>query len=140
MIERMFEDQSINSFGIYLVKIYQENVWKYIIIDDYIPVRKGEGGKMEPAFIDVRVPKDSPLDIWPFLLEKAYANYYSSYEALHCGNMLDFAEEITGTPSERVKIKGESYRKGDKMTQEESENAIRKVEKILKRGNTIAVG
>lgn len=73
---------------------------------------------MEPAFINVRAHKEGPLDIWPFLLEKAYANYYSSYEALHHGNMLDFAEEVTGSPSERVKIKGENYRKGEKMTQE----------------------
>ena len=42
----MFEGQHINNYGIYLVKIYQESSWKYIIIDDYIPVRKGENGKM----------------------------------------------------------------------------------------------
>lgn len=41
LLERMFEDQTVNPFGIYLVKIYQENAWKYIIIDDYIPVIQG---------------------------------------------------------------------------------------------------
>ena len=79
LLERIFEDQSVNQFGIYIIKIYQENIWKYIIVDDYIPVKKGDNGKMEPAFLDIRVPKEGPLDIWPFLLEKAYANYYSSY-------------------------------------------------------------
>ena len=34
----MFENQSISPYGIYLVKIFQDNSWKYIIIDDYIPV------------------------------------------------------------------------------------------------------
>lgn len=28
-------------YGIYLVKINQNNQWKYIIVDDYIPVLKG---------------------------------------------------------------------------------------------------
>jgi hypothetical protein len=37
------------------------------------------------------MPKEgeSPL-LWPFLLEKAYANYYSSYENLCYGNPVDF--------------------------------------------------
>ena len=40
------------------------------------------------------------LEIWPFLLEKAYANYYANYESLHFGNTLDFLEEITGLPAQ----------------------------------------
>jgi hypothetical protein len=35
---------------------------------------------------------DDVLPIWPFLLEKAYANYYSSYEALTHGNTIDIIE------------------------------------------------
>ena len=36
----MFESQEVNSQGIYYVKIHQTqtNIWKYVIIDDYIPV------------------------------------------------------------------------------------------------------
>lgn len=36
----MFESQHVNSEGIYYVKIHQtqQNIWKYVIIDDYIPV------------------------------------------------------------------------------------------------------
>lgn len=40
------------------------------------------------------------MEIWPYLLEKAYANYYANYESLHFGNTLDFLEEITGIPAE----------------------------------------
>lgn len=103
ILERMFEDQTVNPFGIYLVKIYQESIWKYIIIDDYIPVMRGENGSLSPAFINVK--SQGSIDIWPFLVEKAYANYYSSYEALHYGNMLDFAEELTGSPSQKIIIR-----------------------------------
>jgi hypothetical protein len=36
--------------------------------------------------------------VWPFLLEKAYANYYSCYENLCYGNTIDFLSELTGAP------------------------------------------
>ena len=36
--------------------------------------------KLEPAFISVQSnSKEKSVDIWPFLLEKAYANYYARY-------------------------------------------------------------
>lgn len=85
MLERVFEGQGVNPYGIYLVKIFQEHSWKYVIVDDFIPV----DADLRPAFLRVR-PREGTVDIWPFLLEKAYANYYSSYEALTHGNPLDF--------------------------------------------------
>jgi len=39
-LDKIFEDQNINYFGIYIIKIYQESVWKYIVIDDFIPAKK----------------------------------------------------------------------------------------------------
>ena len=50
ILRKMFEAQKINSHGLYLVKIFQANVWKYIMIDDYIPVVE-EKGKFKPAFV-----------------------------------------------------------------------------------------
>ena len=38
ILSKMFESFEINDFGVYLVKIFQENVWKYVIVDDYVPV------------------------------------------------------------------------------------------------------
>lgn len=40
ILQRFFEDQHVNDNGIYRVKIYmtQQNIWKYVIIDDYVPV------------------------------------------------------------------------------------------------------
>jgi hypothetical protein len=91
----MFEKDETNPFGIYLVKIYQESSWKYVIVDDLIPcLRKRGKGKHEdiycPVFINVKAAEGEPMSLWPFLLEKAYANYYSSYENLCYGNPVDF--------------------------------------------------
>ena len=34
----MFESQQPNPQGIYYVKVFQGNMWKFVLIDDYIPV------------------------------------------------------------------------------------------------------
>ena len=130
----------MNPYGIYILKIYQENVWKYIIIDDYIPVVKSKNGTIEPAFINVHVPKEDPVDIWPFLLEKAYANYYSRYEALQHGNVVEFAEEISGSPSRKIQLKSESNRKKERISEEDMEKSLQKLKKELRAGENVAIG
>lgn len=64
----MFESQQPNPQGVYYVKIFQGNIWKYIIIDDYIPVieeivenkKTGEQMKIvKPAFLTVANPSVS---------------------------------------------------------------------------------
>ena len=50
---------------------------------------------MAPAFLSVH-SNDNRVDIWPFLLQKAYAKYYSTYDSLANGNIYDFVEEISG--------------------------------------------
>ena len=37
-MRNLFESQQANAEGIYFVKIFHNNVWKYEVIDDYIPV------------------------------------------------------------------------------------------------------
>lgn len=40
LLGQMFESDQINPYGIYLVKIYQDSAWKYVIVDDLIPCIK----------------------------------------------------------------------------------------------------
>lgn len=63
-----------------------------MIIDDYIPVKdvNGEYIPLYLNFTELSRYKHDDIEIWPFLLEKAYANYYSNYESLHYGNTLDY--------------------------------------------------
>jgi len=82
----------------------QQSIWKYVIIDDYIPViinkrlplpERHLPENVVPAFLSVH-SMDNRVDIWPFLLQKAYAKYYSTYDSLANGNIYDFVEEISG--------------------------------------------
>jgi hypothetical protein len=82
----------------------QQNIWKYVIIDDYIPViinkklpqsERYLPDNVFPAFLNVH-SSGNLLEIWPFLLQKAYAKYYSTYDSLANGFIYDFIEEIAG--------------------------------------------
>ena len=42
--------------------------------------------------------------MWPFLLQEAYAKYYSTYDSLAHGNTIDFVEEVTGSLLEQIKV------------------------------------
>lgn len=53
-------------------------------------------------FANIAVPEGDVTYIWPFLLEKAYANYYGCYENLCQGNSLDFMSELTGAPYSEI--------------------------------------
>jgi hypothetical protein len=71
-------------------------------------VCKNEEGRIVPAFIDVQAEAGSYSEIWPYLLEKAYANYYSAYEMLRFGNALDFLSEVMGLAPLEFSLKKKS--------------------------------
>lgn len=50
-------------------------------MDDYIPTIT-IGKNQVPLFIDIVGKRRDKINIWPFLLLKAYAKVYTSYEAL----------------------------------------------------------
>ena len=54
-----------------------------------------ENHKYIPALISIDAPK--AVEIWPFLLLKALAKYYSTYQSLVGGNTIELMEQLTGT-------------------------------------------
>lgn len=65
---------------------------EYVIVDDYLPL--SPGGR---DFCFVKSP--TRAEMWPMLLEKAYAKKYGSYEAIE-GGLVDIAlaELTNGIP------------------------------------------
>lgn len=53
VLERIFEVKEVSEYGVYLVKIFQENVWKYVIIDDFIPVTEDGEGCFTPLYLNL---------------------------------------------------------------------------------------
>ena len=60
----------------------------------------GQQNVNQPVFINVKPNTDNSMEIWPFLLEKAYSNYYSAYEMMCFGNALDYISEMMGLAPE----------------------------------------
>lgn len=77
-LERIFQNQQYSRFGIYYLRLNHEGIWKYTIVDDFIPVRQVEKGH-EPVFMTLSPTKSNYIEIWPLILQKALAKMYSTY-------------------------------------------------------------
>jgi hypothetical protein len=72
--------------------------WVPITIDDYIPCFY----KSVPMFT-----RCSTNEIWPFLIEKAYAKLFGNYSALTNGDAAKALFDLTGMPVSRMVMNGD---------------------------------
>ncbi len=49
----MLHESTYNNYGVYILRIVQNNVPKNIIIDDFVPVIKNEKSEWIPAFTTI---------------------------------------------------------------------------------------
>jgi calpain-15 len=70
LIEKLFVTKTVTSEGLYRVKICKHGVWSEVTIDDLIPCYP----QGMPLFT-----QGSGSEIWPMLLEKAYAKLHGNY-------------------------------------------------------------
>lgn len=94
LIKRLFASKKLNENGIYSVWLCLSGVWKNIVIDDYFPCSHGH----------LLFAKIVDNQIWPILLEKAFAKAYFCYEAIERGHTIEAINLITGAPSEYVHL------------------------------------
>lgn len=67
-----------------MLTFHKNGELQYIIVDDWIPMARDENGADIPAF--TRGGTDG-LEMWPAILEKAYAKLYGSYLAIEAGKV-----------------------------------------------------
>ena len=62
--------------GCFCVRFFRDGEEEFVIVDDYFPARRVEGGILGWAFV-----KGGPNgeDLWPLVLEKAYAKMFGCY-------------------------------------------------------------
>ena len=65
------------------------------MIDDKLPTRNGNL---------LYLKADEPNEFWTPLLEKAYAKFYGSYQALNSGTAIEAAVDFTGGIPEYIDI------------------------------------
>lgn len=99
IIEFIFRDSVLRparpeqSVGAYRVSLNIDGWWTTLVLDDYVPCIGNR-----PAFASNRV---DARDLWPQMLQKAFAKAYGSYAALSSGDPLLAMRTLTGCPTWR---------------------------------------
>ena len=89
------------SCGAYLVRFFNDNKQEeYVIVDDLFPIDE----KGNWAF----VKSENPKELWPMILEKAYAKLYGSYQNIEAGKVSYALVDLTGGVPEQIRIEDES--------------------------------
>ena len=57
----------LRKYGIYVFRFFKEFGWKYVVIDDKLPVKDNEY---------IYAHCNSPTEVWVNLIEKAYAKLH----------------------------------------------------------------
>lgn len=87
-------------WGIYVLTFFKNFSWRYIIIDERLPIYKY---KSEPVFA-----KCSDLgELWVPFIEKAFAKLYGSYNVLVSGFLDDGVVDMTGMVCEKVTFRND---------------------------------
>ncbi|EPY22712.1 calpain-like cysteine peptidase [Strigomonas culicis] len=80
--------QREHAVGAYRVTFSKNGWWRSVLVDSYLPV---SGGK--PKFAK---SINDPAEIWPCILEKAYAKLHGSYAKIITGDPLHALNDMTG--------------------------------------------
>lgn len=88
--------------GCFCVKFFTEGEEEYVIVDDHFPAKKGENGTIEWAFVKGGNDGD---ELWPMVLEKAYAKLYGAYSFIEAGKVqYALSDMVEGFP-EQIDLK-----------------------------------
>lgn len=84
--------------GCFMLQFHQDGDFTYVIVDDYIPMAGDQ-----PAFTK---GGESGLEMWPAIIEKAYAKMYGSYTAIEAGKVhLALADLVENGFPEQLALK-----------------------------------
>ncbi|ORC85440.1 calpain-like cysteine peptidase [Trypanosoma theileri] len=99
MVQRMFRHpqgaevaREERAVGAYRVTLNKNGLWNSVIVDNYLPAL---GGK--PKFAS----STDLCEMWPSILEKAYAKLHGSYGMIQSGDPVHALTDMTGCSSSR---------------------------------------
>ena len=94
-IKSLLPSPKINDKGVYETEVFLHGEPTRVVVDDYVPVTTNENGNEQIAFAGVN-PETG--NIWPVILEKAWAKCNLSYEDIATGKSAEAFEFLTGAP------------------------------------------
>ena len=94
-IKDIFVDYTLQ-YGAFLLKFYKYSDPVYVIVDDYFPVNSEDHWAFAQTV--------SGTELWPMLLEKAYAKLNGGYHNIVAGKVHFALSDLTGGQPEEVKL------------------------------------
>ena len=119
LVQQLLPQREVNRKGCYQVNLCLDGQWTPVIVDSHLPVVHGKRAvdparsraaltshavacqSPQPAFCDV--PNG---ELWPALIEKAYAKAHGSYTNLSGGYIQEAFGDLTGAPTETLVFGG----------------------------------
>ena len=95
-IKKMFMTKKINKSGCYVVRVLLNGHFYKIVVDDYVPYNK-----LTKSLI---YAGKKTKNVWPIILEKAWAKFNGSYEDIVTGTSDDAMKFLLPYPIERITI------------------------------------
>ncbi|KAK7202054.1 cysteine peptidase, Clan CA, family C2 [Novymonas esmeraldas] len=81
------------AIGAYRVSFNKNGLWRSILVDDYVPVVAGA-----PSFAH----SSDLCELWPSILEKAFAKMHGSYAMIQSGDPMHALTDMSGFPAMRI--------------------------------------
>jgi uncharacterized protein YdcH (DUF465 family) len=105
LIKRLLDPNADTSFGLHRVTINNGGWWTRILLDDYFPCNCWTGMPMSVF--------SKSNELWPGLIEKAYAKLYGGYNMLKRGSFSQAMIDLTGMPSTVYRITDDIVQRPD---------------------------
>jgi hypothetical protein len=121
LVETIFgsSPDDFKQFGVYTVRLYKNGRWCEVVCDTRLPCapppagkgsKKVEGLKAASSPCPITARSANAAEQWIPLLEKAFAKYHGSYEALNGGDVGEALVDLTGGSVETLALKAPEIR------------------------------
>ena len=109
------QPQYNSEVGVYAVRLFKNNQWEVITIDDFFPCMDDNDDDKNDDNRGCLVGHSQGMrEIWVSLLEKAYAKYYGTYEVLEEGFVHHALKDLTGCETDCISLSSAAKGSGKK--------------------------
>jgi len=105
-LEDLFVTDEVNTATAYTLKFNVGGKDAYVTVDDYVPVTaQGWPSKLLPVYASSMFEGE----IWPMIMEKAWAKLVGSYSAMESGNSRWVLGHLTNDPIETIFLRNQGF-------------------------------
>jgi hypothetical protein len=107
LLKKLFHPKSIeySDKGIYVIRFFKGGRNRITYIDDFFPVKRDGRSVFCQVFSE-----NGSTELWPIMLEKAFAKIHNSYEALDGGLPEQALVDLTNGISERISFDTKEFK------------------------------